>query len=49
MTRLPLEKGTDQKNSRRLELSILKTPRTEGGDEVPGVWTQGSRQVGFSR
>ena len=26
-----------------------KTPRTEGGDEVPGVWTQGSRQVGLSR
>ena len=27
---------------------FLKTPRTEGGDEVPAVWTQGSRQVGLS-
>ena len=26
-----------QKNSRRLELSISKTPRTEGGDKVPAV------------
>ena len=38
-----------QKNSRRLELSIFKTSRTEGGDEVRAVWTQGSRQVGLSR
>ena len=26
-----------------------KTPRTEGGDKVPAVWTQGSRQVCLSR
>ena len=36
------------KNSRRLELSILKISRTEGGDEVRAVWTQGSLQVGLS-
>ena len=28
---------------------FLKTSRTEGGDEVRAVWTQGSRQVGLSR
>ena len=26
-----------------------KTPRTEGGDKVPAVWTQGFRQVCLSR
>ena len=26
-----------------------KTPRTEGGDKVPAVWAQGSRQVCLSR
>ena len=26
-----------------------KSPRTEGGDKVPAVWTQGSRQVCLSR
>ena len=38
-----------QKNSRRLELSIQKTQRTEGGDKVQAVSTQGSRQVCLSR
>ena len=32
-----------------LELSTSKNTRAEGGDKVPAVWTQGSRQVCLSR
>ena len=28
---------------------LQKTPRAEGGDKVPAVWTQGSRQVSLSK
>ena len=34
-----------QKNLRRLELSISKTSRTQGGDKVQAVLTPGSWQV----
>ena len=41
--------GDDQKNSKRLELSISKNTLHGSGDKVPAVSTPGSRQVCLSR